>query len=270
MIRRIMDLLRRSQLCATTYGPPPSDPNNLTTFVETPTKVIQNWSVSIGATEYYIYRNGTRLSPVTGTTYTDTGATSNAQNIYKVTAINAAGSESSGLLNQVTVNTALTVPSMSSATAYTSSQITIVWANAGGGTQVAGYKIYRNGSLVQTISSKVKLTNADSTGLAASTHYCYRVSAIDASGNESAQSSMSLCATTYGPPPPDPTGLTASAVSPTQVNLSWTVSAGASRYKIYRNGILLASTASTSYSDNTASANTQSSLFCHCDWSHGQ
>ncbi|MHB8090138.1 MAG: fibronectin type III domain-containing protein, partial [Syntrophales bacterium] len=157
-----------SQVCAATLNPPPADPANLTTFIESSSKVILNWSASVGAAQYYIYRNGikidTSLSPVTGTTYTDTGATANAQNIYKVASVDASGSESSGALNQVTISTALTVPTMSSATANTSSRITIVWANSGG-TGVAGYKIYRNGTSVQTIPSAGTLTYADGTDL---------------------------------------------------------------------------------------------------------
>ncbi|MHB8090137.1 MAG: Ig-like domain-containing protein, partial [Syntrophales bacterium] len=133
--------------------------------------------------------------------------------------------------------------------------ITIVWANSGG-TGVAGYKIYRNGTSVQTIPSAGTLTYADGTDLAASTQYCYRVSATDAVGKESAQSSTSLCATTYAIPPADPAGLIVRPVSPTQVDLAWTASAGAAQYKIYRNGALLATMVSTSYTDAVA-ADTQ-------------
>ncbi len=244
-----------SQVCAATLNPPPADPANLTTFIESSSKVILNWSASVGAAEYYIYRNGVKIAASSGTTYTDTGATANAQNIYKVASVDASGSESSGALNQVTINTALTVPTMSSATANTASRITIVWANSGG-TGVAGYKIYRNGTSVQTIPTAGTLTYADGTGLSASTQYCYRVSATDAAGKESAQSSASLCATTYAIPPADPAGLIVRPVSPTQVDLAWTASAGAAQYKIYRNGALLATTVSTSYTDAVA-ADTQ-------------
>jgi len=244
-----------SQVCAATLNPPPADPGNLTTFIEAPNKVVLDWSAAVGAAQYYIYRNGVKIAASSGTTYTDTDATANAQNIYKVTSVDAVGSESSGTANQVTINTALTVPVMSSATANTSSRITIVWATSGG-TGVAGYKIYRNGASVQTIQSKDTLTYADGTDLSASTQYCYRVSATDAAGKESAQSSSSLCATTYAIPPADPSELIVRAVSPTKVDLSWTASVGAAQYKIYRNGALLAATTSTSYTDAVA-ADTQ-------------
>ncbi|MEI7671925.1 MAG: hypothetical protein WCK00_07415, partial [Deltaproteobacteria bacterium] len=245
-----------TSLCATTYGPPPSDPGSLTTFVETPTKVVLNWAASVGATHYYIYRNGARIATSAGTTYTDTAATSNAQNIYKVTAIDVAGSESSGLSNQITLNTALTVPNMSSAAANTSSQITIAWTNVGTGTQVAGYKIYRSGGLVQTILSAGTLTYADSTGLSVSTQYCYRVSAIDTLGKESAQSSASLCATTLNPPPPVPAGLSGAAISPSQIDLKWDASIDAASYRIYRDGTALPTVTVPSFSDTGRTAHT--------------
>jgi len=240
-----------SQVCAATLNPPPADPANLTTFIEAPNKVVLGWPAAVGAAQYYIYRNGVKIAASSGTSYTDTGATANAQNIYRVASVDASGSESSGTANQITIDTSLTVPIMSSATANTSSRITIVWANSGG-TGVAGYKVYRNGTSVQTIPSKDTLTYADGTDLSASTQYCYRVSATDAAGNESAQSSSSLCATTYAIPPADPGGLIVRAVSPTEVDLSWTASVGAAQYKIYRNGALLAATILTSYTDAVA------------------
>lgn len=62
--------------------------------------------------------------------------------------------------------------------------------------------------------------------------------------------------------PTVPTGLTATPVSSTQVNLSWTASTGSNGitgYNIYRNGSYLATTSSgaiTAYSDTTASPST--------------
>ncbi len=57
-----------------------------------------------------------------------------------------------------------------------------------------------------------------------------------------------------------PTNLTASAVSSSAINLSWTAStdsAGVTGYNIYRNGTLLTTTANTAYSDTGLAASTQ-------------
>ncbi len=60
-------------------------------------------------------------------------------------------------------------------------------------------------------------------------------------------------------PPSVPTGLTAAAVSASQVNLSWTASTdnvGVAGYKVYRGGTQIASTTATSYSDTGLTAST--------------
>ncbi len=133
-------------------------------------------------------------------------------------------------------------------TANSSSRITITWMNSGG-VNVAGYKVYQNGTLLGAVAT----TTMVSDGLTAKSQYCYTVSAIDSDGKESAKSGMA-CTNTFAPPPAVPTNLTTSALSPTTVDLSWTASTGASQYRIYRNDTLLTATAATSYSDTPAAA----------------
>lgn len=54
-----------------------------------------------------------------------------------------------------------------------------------------------------------------------------------------------------------PTNVVATATGSTSVNVSWTASAGAASYNVYRaNGVLAGSTATTSFTDNGASPNT--------------
>ena len=60
------------------------------------------------------------------------------------------------------------------------------------------------------------------TGLAEATTYRYRVRAVDAAGNLSGYSAIQNAATTDTQPPTEPTGLSATAVSGTQINLAWT------------------------------------------------
>ena len=75
-------------------------------------------------------------------------------------------------------------PTSLSGTAVSSSQINLSWTASTDNVGVTGYKIYRNGTQVGTSA-----TNSYSdTGLTASTAYTYTVSAYDAAGNNSAQS----------------------------------------------------------------------------------
>lgn len=85
--------------------------------------------------------------------------------------------------------TAPTVPNGISITAVSSAEVKISWKPSADNTSVKGYKIYRNGAFLKSTDEKT-LTD---TGLTPKTKYCYKVSAYDAAGNESAQST-DVCA----------------------------------------------------------------------------
>ena len=84
-----------------------------------------------------------------------------------------------------------TNPNNLTATAVSSSQINLSWAASTDNVGVAGYRIYRGGNQIATSAT----TNYSNTGLSPSTAYTYTVSAYDAAGNNSSQSS-SVSATT--------------------------------------------------------------------------
>src|SRR5439155_767888 len=129
------------------------------------------------------------------------------------------------------------VPTGLTASAVSSSQINLSWTASSDNVGVSGYRVYRNGTQIATTSA----TSFANTGLQPSTTYTYTVAANDAAGNLSAQSSPASATTPAPPdttPPSVPTGLSASAVSSSQINLSWTASfdtVGVSGYRVYRN-----------------------------------
>ena len=96
-------------------------------------------------------------------------------------------------------STAPTAPAGLSAAAISGSQIILAWTGSTDAVGVQGYKIYRDGTYLASVGP-VGSTSLSDTGLASSTAYSYRVSAIDAAGNESAQSAVA--ATTTGMPDP--------------------------------------------------------------------
>lgn len=108
---------------------------------------------------------------------------------------------------------------------------------------VATYKIFRNDTLIKTVKGTV-LTYLD-TGLTASTTYKYRVQPCDANNLcwlSSNVVTQSLTPAADTQPPSVPQDVTATAISASQINLSWTASSdniGVTSYKIYRNGVLL-------------------------------
>jgi fibronectin type 3 domain-containing protein len=82
-----------------------------------------------------------------------------------------------------------TVPNGISITAVSSSEVKVSWKPSADDTGVKGYKIYRNDVYLKSTDE----TSMTDTGLTPKTKYCYKVSALDAAGNESAQST-DVCA----------------------------------------------------------------------------
>jgi chitodextrinase len=114
---------------------------------------------------------------------------------------------------------------------------------------VAGYSVYRNGTLLGQTSS---LTYPVS-GLTCGTSYTFAVETRDTAGNAST-SRTSLTASTSAcadaDPPAVPTGLRASTVGQTSLTLQWTAATdnvGVTAYAVYRNGTLLGQTSSLTY-----------------------
>ncbi|MEK7657789.1 MAG: fibronectin type III domain-containing protein, partial [Patescibacteria group bacterium] len=106
------------------------------------------------------------------------------------------------------------VPAGFSAQAISSSQINLSWTASTDNVGVAGYRIYRcqGTGCTPTTQIATSATNSYSnTGLIASIVYVYRVSAYDAAGNVSGQSSSATATTQTAAdttPPASPTGLT--------------------------------------------------------------
>jgi hypothetical protein len=88
--------------------------------------------------------------------------------------------------------TAPSIPGSLIANAMSTGQMNLSWNVSTDNTGVAGYKIYRDGAYLKTVTS----TPQSDVGLSNNTSYCYKVSAVDAAGNESGQSNQS-CATTH-------------------------------------------------------------------------
>ncbi len=90
--------------------------------------------------------------------------------------------------------TAPTTPTNLNATAPSISQINLSWNAATDTIGVAGYKIYRDGAYLKSVTGTV---TTNDTGLSTNTTYCYKVSAYDAANNESSQSTQACATTLY-------------------------------------------------------------------------
>ncbi|MEO8164501.1 MAG: putative glycoside hydrolase [Betaproteobacteria bacterium] len=171
--------------------------------------------------------------------------------IPSVTTISLIGHNPAILLKTAAADTtAPTVPAGLSASAVSSSQIDLSWTASTDNVGVTGYRVYRNGTLIATLGAVTVYKN---TALAASTSFTYTVQALDEAGNASAQSTAASATTPASSDtiaPSVPTGLTATAASPTQVNLAWNASTdnvAVTGYYVYLNGVALTTTSATSF-----------------------
>ena len=138
----------------------------------------------------------------------------------------------------------------------------LTWNASTDNVGVTGYEVFRDGALLATTTGTG--TGFSDTTASPSTTHSYQVRARDAASNLSAFSNTATVTTPTpvdATPPTAPANLTGTAVSPTQVNLTWNASTdnvGVTGYQVFRDGALLATTTGTGtgYSDTTASPST--------------
>jgi hypothetical protein len=125
-------------------------------------------------------------------------------------------------------------PTGLAATPVSSARIDLSWNDVA--TETA-FKIQRSpdGSTgwTQVGTTGANVTTFSDTGLTAGTTYSYRVLATN-SGGDSSPSNVATTTTSGSGPPPAPTGLTATAVSTSQIDLSWTDGSGETGYQVQR------------------------------------
>jgi len=230
---------------------PPTIPTKLLSTAISSSQVSLAWTAStdnIGVTTYKVYRNGILVSLLGNvTSYIDGGLAGSTLYNYTISACDAVGncSAQSALASITTPappdTQAPTVPTGLTATAVSSKKINLAWTASTDNVGVTAYKIYSGGVLVATLGN---VTSSSRTN-APSTTYSYSVSACDAAGNCSARSTPASATTPAAPDsqaPTIPTGLTATAVSTSQINLAWNASTdnvAVSAYKIYNGGSLV-------------------------------
>jgi fibronectin type 3 domain-containing protein len=225
---------------ATTQAAPPTTPTNLTATATSTTQINLSWNAStssLGIAHYNVRRcqgagctTFAQLATPTGTTYSDTGLTATTSYSYQVQAVDTAGNVSSfSTTASATTQTPAppTTPTSLTATAISTTQVNLSWTASTSTIGIARYNVQRcQGAGCTTFAALATPagTTYSDTGLTATTSYSYQVQAVDTAGNVSSFS-ITATATTQTPQPPTaPTNLTASAASPSQINLTWTAS----------------------------------------------
>jgi subtilase family serine protease len=194
-----------------------------------------NWSGSLGASGYNLYRSTDGVtfnfdSTVAGTSFVDSGLTDGANYSYQVTVFNSTGESAPSSVVAATPQVAPATPTQLTAAGSSSSMaINLQWTAGTGDPQ---YLIKRATSaagpfaIVAQVSSTSYLdTDVRNYG----TTYYYRVSAVTSAGQQSADSNQASALTL----PEPPVNLTATAGN-VQIALSWSASYNATSYNILR------------------------------------
>jgi parallel beta-helix repeat protein len=224
-----------STASATTAGPPAA-PSGLSATTASSSQINLSWTDnSNNETGFLVERSpdGVTFTQIASlaantTSYSDTGLAASTQYTYRVRAANASGDSAYSSVASAATSAPAVVPPAApsglSATMANSSQINLSWTD--NSNNETGFLIERSANGVtftQIASLAADITSYSNTGLAASTEYTYRVRATNAAGNSAYTNTAS--ATTSAPsvlPPAAPSGLSATASSSSQINLSWT------------------------------------------------
>ena len=114
---------------------------------------------------------------------------------------------------------------------------------------MTGYRIYRNGQAVATIEPATSYSDTVPPG-----DYTYVVRALDAADHQSEPSNAADVTVPDTEDPTAPQNLTATVVSPSQIDLAWDASAdnvAVTSYEIYRDDVLLTTIGpATTYADS--------------------
>src|SRR5260221_4755191 len=236
----------------------PSTPAGLSASAVSSSQINLSWSAStdnVGVTGYRVHRASTLLATLgAATTFQNAGLTPSTSFSYTVQAIDAAGNASaqsaaaSASTQAALDTTAPSVPGALAAVAMSSSQINLSWSASTDNVGVTGYHVYRAGALLATIGAVTTINNARPRPITCSFAAAPSIAAAD---NSSAQSASASATTQQAAPVADttapsvPGGLTAVATSSSQIKLTWSASTdnvGVTGYKVFRNGVQIATT----------------------------
>jgi fibronectin type 3 domain-containing protein len=250
-------------------SPGPAAPTIQSADGSSGTQVVIQWSAPTGATSYILQREGPGQSTftqiggtLTATTYTDTNVIAGDTYVYRVEAMNGAGSSPFSTTASATVAIQqVTVPPPTPTNLHASvangNSVILTWNGSGSAT---GYDVLRedpgSSTFAPIATALTDPTFTDSTVLAGMS-YQYEVLARNSAGPSADSAPVTATLPGQGAPAA-PGNVQAVASSDTSVVVTWDASAGAATYSIQRETTssgtfspLVAGLTTTTYTDST-------------------
>ncbi len=223
----------------------PAAPTGLTADSPTNGTPKLAWQGPGDAAAYLVVADGGAAQRVSTPSFTDGGA-GEGTHTYDVRTVDAAGNVSAAAGVSVVVDrTPPAAPADVAADASpTNGAPALTWSAVDGAVR---YDLLRDGDVVGSTSG----TSLADTAVALDGTFSYTVLAVDAAGNASAPSApVTVTVDTGAPATPD--GLAAGSPTNAPPALTWNAAAGASRYRIYRDGAHVGTTATPGFVDTAA------------------
>ncbi|HEX4433084.1 MAG TPA: cellulase family glycosylhydrolase [Frankiaceae bacterium] len=212
---------------------------------------------------YDVYRNGVLVATTTSTTYTDVPIMEATPYTYTVDAFNdpADISVPSAPLTATAPDDRPPTPPTGLKFTLAAKTITVTWAASTDNVGVSGYRVYRNGTVIASTTTKSYADSAVSQGHA----YQYQVVALDRAGNVSLPSASQAIVFPDTTKPSAPTKLTLTPAK-ASIALKWAASTdnvGVTAYRVYRSSTLIATVASPALTYTNTGLKTGTSYSYH-------
>ncbi len=208
---------------------------------------------NVAVVAYRVLRNGTLLATTDATALVDTTVLDGYRYEYMIQAVDAAGHVGPGTSASVMLPdvTAPTAPGPLSLTGLSTMSTQLSWQPATDNVAVSGYRVARDGAVVATLDADAR---SYSDTVVSDGTYNYGVAALDSAGNIGPELTAQVTIVSDDSVAPTvPQKLRGEQLGKRRISLTWQAStddrAGTIRYRIFRNGSLLATVTTTSYVD---------------------